>query len=233
MNECSFSVNYDKTVFILIHVRRAEGSRARNGYGWATHGECGAMRGYGGARAGRASDSSERQHSDSRAVGGARAAAAGAGASGAEEPYSCDTAPNETTATATAIRRFGGLLRLRRYAALRFGRLRLRRGGGGGLLLRGGGGGSRCGRGGGGLLFGVGALDFVVGEPAAAAAFLLPPRRRKRRSRRRRLPPPPALDEAAEDADLEPARFCSPTATPPLPPPPPPPPEDFSNRKMT
>ncbi|GBP96952.1 hypothetical protein EVAR_77065_1 [Eumeta japonica] len=34
MNECSFSVNYDKTVFILIHVRRAEGSRARNGYGW-------------------------------------------------------------------------------------------------------------------------------------------------------------------------------------------------------
>ncbi|GBP03457.1 hypothetical protein EVAR_91020_1 [Eumeta japonica] len=31
---CSFSVNYDKTVFILIHVRRAEGSRARNGYGW-------------------------------------------------------------------------------------------------------------------------------------------------------------------------------------------------------
>ncbi|GBP89492.1 hypothetical protein EVAR_52542_1 [Eumeta japonica] len=29
MNECSFSVNYDKTVFILIHVRRAEGSRAQ------------------------------------------------------------------------------------------------------------------------------------------------------------------------------------------------------------
>ncbi|GBP07942.1 hypothetical protein EVAR_77033_1 [Eumeta japonica] len=26
---CSFSVNYDKTVFILIHVRRAEGSRAQ------------------------------------------------------------------------------------------------------------------------------------------------------------------------------------------------------------
>ncbi|GBP96937.1 hypothetical protein EVAR_77050_1 [Eumeta japonica] len=50
-----------------------------------------------------ASDSSERQHSDSRAVGGARAAAA-AGAGGAgEEPYSCDTAPNETTATATAM----------------------------------------------------------------------------------------------------------------------------------
>ncbi|GBP02292.1 hypothetical protein EVAR_85395_1 [Eumeta japonica] len=106
-------------------------------------------------------------------------------------------------------------------------RFRLRRGGGGGLLR--GGGGSRCGA-------------------AAAAAFFLGRRfrfRRRRTGRGGRFPLPAAapeeaiaaaessaaaagLDEAAEDADLEPARLprSLPTATPPLPPPPPPP-EDF------
>ncbi|GBP00178.1 hypothetical protein EVAR_62507_1 [Eumeta japonica] len=99
-------------------------------------------------------------------------------------------------------RRFGGLLRLRRYAALRWPPSPSPRRGGG-LLLRGGGGGSRCGRGGGGdlLLFGVGALDFVVGEPAAAAALPLARRGIGRAiAAAELLPPPPALDEAAEDA---------------------------------
>ncbi|GBP89995.1 hypothetical protein EVAR_38901_1 [Eumeta japonica] len=76
MNECSFSVNYDKTVFILIR-SPSGGSRATATDG-ATHGECGAMRG--------ASDSSERQHSDSRAVGRSPprgGSGAGAGAGGA------------------------------------------------------------------------------------------------------------------------------------------------------
>ncbi|GBP00174.1 hypothetical protein EVAR_62503_1 [Eumeta japonica] len=90
-------VNYDKTVFILIHVRRAEGSRARN-YGW----------GY--ARGVRC-DAPERVTAASGSIltvgqsGGARngsGSGAGAGA-GAGGPYSCDTAPNETTATATAM----------------------------------------------------------------------------------------------------------------------------------
>ncbi|GBP96944.1 hypothetical protein EVAR_77057_1 [Eumeta japonica] len=72
MNECSFSVNYDKTVFILIHVRRAEGSRAqrlRMGLRTGSAVRCAGTAGL--EPAGRASDSSERQHSDSRAVGGA------------------------------------------------------------------------------------------------------------------------------------------------------------------
>ncbi|GBP89508.1 hypothetical protein EVAR_52558_1 [Eumeta japonica] len=100
------SVNYDKTVFILIHVRRAE-VHARAGWMGLRTGECGAMRGYGGGGSSRrsaardiddektylselcfdsASDSSEQQHSDSRAVGRSPprgGSGAGAGAGGA------------------------------------------------------------------------------------------------------------------------------------------------------
>ncbi|GBP92414.1 hypothetical protein EVAR_66810_1 [Eumeta japonica] len=80
---CSFSVNYDKTVFILIHVRRAEVHARATATDGATHGECGAMRGYGGG----SSRPAERVTAASGSIltvgqsGGApRAAAAGAGA---------------------------------------------------------------------------------------------------------------------------------------------------------
>ncbi|GBP92403.1 hypothetical protein EVAR_66799_1 [Eumeta japonica] len=57
MNECSFSVNYDKTVFILIHVRRAEGSRAQRLRMGLRTGSAVRCAGTAGARAGRPSGS--------------------------------------------------------------------------------------------------------------------------------------------------------------------------------
>ncbi|GBP92399.1 hypothetical protein EVAR_66795_1 [Eumeta japonica] len=200
-NECSFSVNYDKTVFYTDSRSPSGGSRAprlRMGLRTGSAVRCAA------------SDSSERQHSDSRAVGRAlRQRREREREQGWESriPATRSERDDGDGDGDSAVWRSSSPSALRRPSLWPPSPSPRRSGG---LLLRGGGGGSRCGRGGGGgFFFGVGALDFVVGEPAAAALFLLPAAAgRGDRGGGAFLPPPPALDEAAED-ETEPARFAS------------------------
>ncbi|GBP97060.1 hypothetical protein EVAR_46759_1 [Eumeta japonica] len=250
MNECSFSVNYDKTVFTDSR-SPSGGSRTRNGgWGYARGVRCDARVRRGSSRpwsAARDIDDEKKKKNflslnsvltriDQRVTAASGSiltvgqsaeprAAAGAGSGGA---VFCDTVRDDGDGDGDSAvwRSFAfGATPPFALAAFAFAAAE--------AVLRGGGGGSRCGRGGGGGLFSWGRRFRFRRRRTGRGGRAFLARRAGRGDRGGGvLPPPPALDEAAEDADLEPARFaCSAYGDSTAPPPPPP--EDFSNRKMT